>query len=237
MQTVGITLFHITVTMAVLFVLSLLMGKRKIGEFNQFDFIVTITMGIVAGFGIVYPHMDLATVVISMILIGLIQYLVRILTIKIRKNCKLQSKNMCEPVVLIENGKIIKAGLTKAQLSLETVFGLMREKGIFDINEVELAILESHGKLSVLKKAEYRPLTAMQINLAVPPNKILTPVIIEGKLQFKNLEYLGFSVKQVKKMQNQYKDSLENILVAFMDQNHRVYIINKDVQETGVFHY
>lgn len=234
MQTVGITVFHIIVTMIALLAMSLLMGKRHIGELTPLDFIVSITIGTVAGAGIVDPSIDLATVVISIVGIGFAQFIISWVTMK---NRKFQHSIMFEPTVIIENGIIIKANLQKVRLPLESVFGLLRDKGIFDINEVELAILEPHGKLSILKKAEYQPLNAAQLNFTVTPNKILTPVIIEGELQTKNLEQMGFSALQIEELGKQYKDTLANVFVAFMDQNRKLYVINQDAQETGIFRH
>ena len=232
MQTLGITVFHIIVTMIVLLAMSLLMGKRHVGELTLLDLIVSITIGTVAGAGIVDPSIDLVTVVISIVILGFAQYIISWVTIKDRK---LQRKIMHEPTVLIENGVIIKANLQKVRLPLESVLGLLREKEIFDITEVELAILEPHGKLSVLKKAKFKPLNASQVNLAVPSNKILTPVIIEGELQTKNLEQMGFSASQIEEFGKQYQEILANVFVAFMDQDRKLYDFNQDAKEKGIF--
>lgn len=234
MQTVGITVFHIIVTMIVLLMMSLLMGKRHLGELTPLDFIVSITIGTVAGAGIVDPSIDLATVVISIIIIGLSQFVISWVTMK---NRKIQHKIMFEPTVLIENGIIIKANLQKVRLTLESMLSLLRDKGVFDITEVELAILEPHGKLSILKKAEFKPLNAAQMNINVAPNKILTPIIIEGELQTKNLEQMGFSAPQIEELAKQYQDTLANVFIAFMDQNRKLYVINQDAQEIGIFRH
>lgn len=232
MQTVGVTLFHIVVTMGVLLVISLLIGKRHIGELSPLDFIVAITIGTVAGAGVVDPRIDLATVVISIVSIGIIQFFLSWLTIKSRK---FQHKITFEPTVLIENGIIIKNNLEKIRLPLARLLGLLREKEIFDINELELAILETNGKLSILKKPEFQPLKPGQVNVTPAANKILTPIIIEGLIQADNLQRLGFSNSQINELRKQYHDEIDNVFVAFMDQYHQIYIIHGDAQEKGVF--
>lgn len=233
MQTIGFTVFHIIVTMVVLLAVSLLMGKQQIGELSPLNFIIAITAGTVAGAGIVDPRIDLVTVVISITLIGLLQSVITWLAIK---NRSLRNKVNFTPTVLVENGMIIKANLRKVRLPLETLLALLRDKDAFDVNEIELAILEPHGKLSVLKKAEYQPLKPWHANIPVAPNKILTPVVIEGKLQENALRQLGFSARQISELHDEYKDMLDNVFVAFMDQSRQLYITSEDIQEKGLFH-
>lgn len=234
MQTIGVTLFHIIAIMVVLLAVSLLMGKRQIGELSPLDFIVAITVGTVAGAGIVDPRIDLATVVISITLMGLLQFVITWLSIK---NRDFRNKVNFTPTVLVENGMIIKANLRKIRLPVETLLALLREKDAFDINEIELAILEPHGKVSVLKKAEYQPLKPWHANIPVTANKILTLVVMEGKLQENALRQIGFSARQISELRDDYKDILDSVFVAFMDQNRQLYIINEDIQEKGLFHH
>lgn len=232
MDKVGAVFFHILVTMSALLFMSLLMGKRHLGELSPLDFIVSITIGTVAGASIADPESDLFTSVAAIILLGLFQVIVSWIALK---NRKLQHKVNFEPTVLVENGTIIKGNLKKVRLPVEILLQMLREKEVFDINEIELAIFEPQGKLSVLKKPEFQPIKPYQLNIAATPNQILTPVILEGELQTDILKQMGFSTNQIDEFREQNKDRLDNVFVAFMDKNRKLYVINESAQENGVF--
>lgn len=232
MENLGITLFRVVAGMGVLFVIMLAIGRRQLGEFSSFDFVTSLTIGAVAGALIIDHRIELVSGLITLLALGSLQLLFGWLSIKIRPlNYKLNFK----PLLLVENGQIIKDNLRKVHMPVETLLQLLRERDVFDITTVELAVLEPHGKLSVLKKAEHLPLTPRQVNFNVSPNSILVPVILEGKLQESALAEMGFSARQIEEFRSQHQDSLHNVFIAFMDQKKQLHVITDDVREHGVF--
>jgi uncharacterized membrane protein YcaP (DUF421 family) len=231
-ETLGVTIFHLVAIMTVLLGIWLLMGKRQIGEFSPLDFAISITIGTIAGAGIVDTRINLAGVLVSIVMLGLLQITVSWLSLK---NRRLQYKVNFEPTVMVEKGIIIKKNLRKVRLSLETLLQLLREKGVFNINEVELAILEPLGRLSVLRKPEYQPLTSRQVQIIPEANEILAPVILDGELQTATLKQLGFSDSQIEEFIRLHGDKLHHIFVAFMDKNRKLYVMNDDAKESGLF--
>lgn len=232
MEQLGVIAFKVLAIMAVLLAVWLAMGKRQLGDLTPFDFAVSITAGTVAGAGIADPRIGLGETIVSLILLGILQIVLSWLSLKYRA---LHHRLHHEPTVLVENGQIIKTNLRQVRLTVEMLLQLLREKDVFDITEVELAVLEPHGKLSVLKKAEFLPLSANQMNVAVAPNRILTPVILEGELQERVLQRMGFSAEQTAELKQQYGSDLHEVFVAFMDKDQQLYIIKEDVQESGTF--
>lgn len=232
METLGITLFRVVAGMGVLFIIMLAIGRRQLGEFSSFDFITSLTIGAVAGSLIVDHQTELVSSLIALMALGGLQLLFGWLSIKIRPlNHRLNFK----PLILVENGQIIKKNLRRVHMPVETLLQLLRERDVFDITTVELAVLEPHGRVSVLKKAEHMPLTPGQVNLSVSPNSILVPVILEGKLQEEALTKMGFSAKQIEEFRLLHQDSIHNVFIAFMDQHKKLYVIHDDVREEGVF--
>lgn len=232
METLGITLFRVVAGMGALLVIMLAIGRRQVGEFSSFDFLTSITIGAVAGALIVDQRIELASALAALLALGGMQLVFGWLSIKIRPfNRKMNFK----PLTLVENGQIIKQSLRKVHMPVETLLQLLREKDVFDITTVELAVLEPHGKLSVLKKAEHLPLTPSQVNFSVNPNSILVPVILEGKLQERTLTEMGFSPQQIKEFRRQHQESIHNVFIAFMDQNKQLYVIHEEAREQGVF--
>lgn len=232
MERFGVIAFDVLATMTVLLIIWLAMGQRQMGTLTPFDFIVSITAGTVAGAGIVDPRIELDDILVALVLIGVVQVAFSWLSVLFRGFYKRSSP---EPVVLVEDGQIIKTNLRKVRLTAEMLLQLLREKNVFDITEVELAILEPNGRLSVLKRAEFLPLTPGSVHLAVTPNKILLPVILEGQLQEDILLKMGFSEAQIAEFRRQYREKLDEVFVAFMDKEGQMHIIRGDVQEKGTF--
>lgn len=232
METLGITLFRVVAGMGVLLIIMLAIGRRQLGELSSFDFLTSITIGAVAGALIVDHRIELASSLIALLALGGMQLFFGWLSIKIRPvNHKLNFK----PLVMVQNGQIIKESLRKVHMPVETLLQLLRERDVFDITIVELAVLEPHGRLSVLKKAEHLPLTPCQVNFSVTPNSVLVPVILEGKLQEHVLADMGFSPQQVEEFRRQHVSSIHNVFIAFMDQDKRLHVIHDDARECNVF--
>lgn len=232
METLGITLFRVVAGMGVLFIMMLVTGRRQLGEFSSFDFITSLTIGAVAGSLIVDHQTELVSSLIALVALGGLQLFFGWLSIKIRPiNYKLNFK----PLLLVENGQIIKKNLRRVHMPVEILLQLLRERDVFDITTVELAVLEPHGRVSVLIKAEHMPLTPGQVNFSVSPNNILVPVILEGKLQEAALAKMGLSAQQIEEFRRLHQDTIHNVFIAFMDQNKQLHVIHDDVREQGVF--
>jgi len=232
METLGGTAFHAIVSMAAMLLIWLIMGKRQIGELSPFDFAVSITAGTVVGAGIADPRIELSRTIVALVVLGILQVGISWLGIKFRKVHRYISS---EPTVLVENGQIIKANLAKVRVPVEILLQMLREKDVFDVTEVEVAIFEPHGKLSVLKKAEYLPVTPQQLQLTVGANRILVPIILEGELQSELLKKMGFSLQEIDDFRQKYRDRIDDVFIAFMDKQHNLHITEDNIQENNVF--
>ncbi len=218
--------------MVAMLIIWLMMSKRQLGELSPFDFTISITVGTVAGAGIVDPRIELSRTIVALVMLGLLQVTISWLGIKFRA---VQKKVHFDPVVLIENGQLIKKNLLKVRMTIEMVLQLLREKDVFDITEVELAVFEPQGKLSVLRKTECLPVTPRQLQLTVTPNRVLIPIILEGELQVKLLQKLGFSTNEIEEFHQQYKNHIDDVFVAFMDKQHNLHVTSEKVEDTGFF--
>ncbi|MBP2645653.1 MAG: hypothetical protein H6Q75_1093 [Firmicutes bacterium] len=232
MGSLGNIAFSVVATLSFMIAIWLVMGKRHLGELTAVDFVVSVTAGTVAGAGIADSRIELGRVLVALALLALFQVALSWVSVKSRG----MYKNLTsEPVVVVENGQIIKERLCKVRITVETVLQLLREKDVFDITEVELAVLEPNGRLSVLKKSEYLPIKPCQVNLTVAANRILFPVIIEKQIDEQTLRSLGFSDAQIGILKSQY-NALEEVFVAFMDKEHQVHIVkDKPVYKGSIF--
>ncbi|WP_026476918.1 DUF421 domain-containing protein [Alkaliphilus transvaalensis] len=201
----------ITIMSLLLLVNLTLSGKRLIGELPVFDFLVIITMGSIVGADIADPSIHHLPTAFAVVVLALFQFLVNKLIIKNRKFARLIT---FEPTLVMENGKFLNQNMKKIRYSLDEILMMLREKEIFDHEEVQYGIIESNGKLTVLKKADFNPLTPKDMNINVDEKEIPAVIIIEGKLDYASIRRLGLSPQWVMEEVKNMEYQITNIFLA-----------------------
>lgn len=186
MEYLIITLRIISV-MALFLFLILKTGRRKIAELPVYDFISMIVLGSVIGADIAEPNTPHLPILFAVVLIVALQYLVSTLLINHKRFAR---KITFGPTVVIQNGQFIKSNMERLKYPIENVLMALREKDIFDLNEVEYAIVEGSGSISVLKKSQFLPLTPSDMKLNPGVKGLSVPLIVDGKVQDSNLQHL-----------------------------------------------
>jgi len=138
--------FRIISVMGLLLFLVLKTGRRKISELPVFDLLTMLILGNVVGADIADPKIPQLPTAYAVVLILGIQYSISVYIIKSRKFGKALTFG---PTVIIQNGQFLKDNMKRLRYSIENVLMLLRDKEIFDINQVEFAIIEENGTLSV----------------------------------------------------------------------------------------
>lgn len=187
------------------------MGKRPIGEMPVFDFLIIITMGSVVGADIADPSIHHLPTAFAIILLALFQNLVSRLTLKYRGFGRLIS---FEPTLIMENGRFIVKNIRDIKYSIDEILMMLREKDIFNFKDVKYAIIESNGKLTVLKKFEIKPLTPKDMAIVGEEEDIPSVVILEGRLDKKSIQQLKTSEDQVVAMAKQQGYQIGEIFLA-----------------------
>lgn len=194
-----------------LLIFARILGKEQISQLTFFDYILGITIGSIASEATVdlssrvWPHF------VGLVSWSLLAYLMQYISLKWRYAAKVIEG---EPVVVIMNGKIMDKVLKKMKFRISDILELLRNQGIFDLNEVDYAILEPNGSLSVLKKPEYLPLTPKDMNIEVKPTGISTELIYDGRLIEENLRQMN---KDKKWLMNQLKKhGIKDVSEAFL---------------------
>lgn len=224
---------RIVTIMMIFLVMTLLTGRRKVGEIPVFDFLIVITLASVVGADIADPGIKHLPTAYAVILIILIQYLYGVLIIKNRKLGKLLT---FEPVVVIENGQFVKSSLRRLKYSVDIILTMLREKDVFDVGEVEFAIIESTGKLSVLKKSQFQPVTAKEIKLNTSYKGLSIPLIVEGEIYEDNLKKLELSLDWLyEQLKKSNINSEKHVFYAAIDTEGQLYI-SKGKEETKDIH-
>ncbi|WLR56932.1 DUF421 domain-containing protein [Mesobacillus subterraneus] len=189
---------------------TLFMGRRSIGELPVFDFLILLAFGAVVGADIADPKIPHIHTGIAIILIALLQKLVAYLKIKNRKIGHILT---FEPITVIHEGKFIVENLRKTQYSIDNILLLLREKDIFNVQDVRMGILEGNGNLSIMKKTEKATVTLEDMNLSKSAEDFAMPLIIDGKLYKKILYRLNLDEKWL--MDKLAEESIHNLKDVF----------------------
>ncbi|PEK98054.1 DUF421 domain-containing protein [Bacillus sp. AFS017336] len=200
----------------ILFIGAKILGKQIIAEMNTFDFIGAISIGgIIANLAfnlnIKIHHSVIAfTILVSIIII------VSYISMKSRIGRNLFAGN---PTVIVENGKILEANMRKMRYSLDYLNQQLREKSIFNIEEVLYVVVETNGRVSVLQKPQYRNVTKQDLNIPTTPEcKLPIELIMDGEIMTENLRQNNQTElklqRELKKRNIQTKDVAYAVLAA-----------------------
>lgn len=163
----------------VLMVMTRLLGKKQISEISFFEYVSGITIGSIAGEVIMGLERNIGHGILAIVIFALITLLVDTISLKSKK-----FRDIVEGTgtIIIKDGKVMEDNLKKEKYSIDELESLLRQKNVFSMADVEFAILEPKGDLSVLLKKENRPLTSKDMNLKVANDKVPQTVIMDGSI-------------------------------------------------------
>ncbi|MEW9121663.1 MAG: DUF421 domain-containing protein [Thermotaleaceae bacterium] len=206
----------LSIMLLTLFVTLFIMGKRPIGELPVFDFITIIVMGAIVGADIADPEIKHLPTAFAVVVLALFQ---RLISYTIVQSKRVRKWISFEPTVVVQNGKILFKSLQKIHYTLDEVLMLLREKDIFDIDNVAFAIIEANGNMSVLKKAEEEIPTRKDMQVPVVEGGLPLAVVLDGVIQKENIVRLRTTESFVRqRLKELGYSNLEEIFHAAMDQ-------------------
>ena len=184
-----------TFAFIVLLILARIMGKKQISQLTFFHYVTGITIGSIAADIAGESETPFLNGIISMIWWAVLTLLMSYIAFKSKKARIILDD---QPTIVVFEGKIVEASLKKLRLHLNDLSMMLREQSIFSIKDVHYAILETNGKLSVLKKAGLEAATKKDVNASAQvPKYIPTEVIAEGKITNRNLKELNLDGRMV----------------------------------------
>ena len=170
-----------------LFVITKIMGHKQVAQLDFFDYVSGITIGSIGAemaTELEKPYRPL----IALCVWGGASLILNLLAHKIPRTRKFINGT---PTILMNAGKIYRKNLKKAKLDLSEFMLLCREQGYFDFDEIQLAVFEHNGKLSILPKASSRPATPGDLKIPTKAMHIGTEVIMDGRVMGENLSRIG----------------------------------------------
>ena len=202
-----------------LFIIAKITGHKQMAQLDFFDYITGITIGSIAA--------ELATELespwkplVAMVIYG---FVALGLTIIAHKFPKLRKYINGTPTIIMDNGKIYRENMKKSKLELSEFMVLCRQEGYFDINEIETAVFEYNGRITILPKSENRPLTPEDMNMSPKKASICTEIIMDGQILHENIKRLGLDLKWLdKELKKQKYESPKEIYLGICDGNNKV---------------
>lgn len=211
----------VSIMLILLFLTVVVMGKKSIGELPVFDTLVVIVLGSVVGAVIVDQQIQHMPTIFAVILLAIFERIINTLSLKYNK---LRRKISFEPSIVIQDGKILFQNVKKNGYSLDDILMLIRQKNVFDIDQIQYGIIEANGDISILKRPEFEICTLKDMNIK-PSGSPIPPltVIVEGIFQKENIGILKTSEQEIMgKLVQQGFNNTKDIFYASMDGNGRL---------------
>ncbi len=209
----------------VLLVLVRLTGKQHYSQLTFFDFVAGIAIGGMGALMAAGLNINIWGVFAALLTFVVLLILNGYLALESRPLRKLLRG---EPVVVVHNGKILEGNMAQMRYSSDDLMTQLREKGYFNIADVEYAILETDGQLSVMPKSQNRPVTPKDLNIPTAYEGVSTELIVDGKVIEQNLTQNKLSAKWLEdqlKMQGIY--NVGEVSYASLGTDGKLYVDKK----------
>ncbi|MBR5535656.1 MAG: DUF421 domain-containing protein [Clostridia bacterium] len=200
-----------------LFLIAKIMGHKQMAQLNFFDYSTGITIGSIAA--------ELATELeapwkplSAMVIYGVISVSLSLITSKSHKMRKYINGT---PTIIMNNGKLYRKNMKKSKLDLSEFMVMCHQQGFFNLNDIQTAVFEYNGHITILPKSDKRPITPFDMNISPEKETIFTEIIMDGKIIHDNIKRKGLDLIWLEKeLNNQgYKNAKEIFLAVCDDKN------------------
>lgn len=198
--------------LSIILVIIRIMGKRELGQLNVFDIIISFMISEIFSNAIADPNSNIFLALLPIFIIFLVQICISIIVLK---NKKIRNFIESKPSLIIDRGIINHKEMKKQRYNISDLLQQVREQGIDDLSNVNFAILESNGTLSVIEK--------QTSNLKYP-----FPIISDGEIEEDVMHELGLNKDWINKKINKLNiDSYKDIFIAFVNKNNDLIVFSK----------
>ena len=222
------TFIRVTIIYILVLLVMRMMGKREISQMQPFELVIAIMIADLATVPMSDTGIPITSGIVPILALLLFQLIISIINLKSITFRKI----VCgKPRILIYRGKIDEQALKKEKVTINELQERLREKGIFTIGDVEYAIIETSGDLSVIQKPEKRNTIPEDFNIIPDYEGIPYDLIIDGKIMHDNLKQIGRDEKWLKKEVEKFKIKPEEALVVTFDGKGQIFCQAKKKQK------
>lgn len=202
------------------------MGKRQIGELSPAELVVTLMLSDLASVPMQDINLPLLYGIIPILILVTLEIILSFISLKSRKFRKLFSGNPC---VIIKNGNIDQKMMSSARITLDDLLEELRLQGFSNVNEIQYAILETSGKLSIFPKKSYAPITCRDLELKIDEESIPSVIVCDGILDEKSLRLCGKDKNWLDKQYKKYgAKSIKDVFLLTVDEENKVIFLPKE---------
>lgn len=205
-----------------------IMGKRQLGELQPSELVTTILISNIATLPIEDAEVPLLSGAVPILTLMSFELLLSCLSLRSLWLRKLISG---QPRIIIRGGAIDQQEMDRLRYSPDDLMEQLRVSGVFDLQEVELAMVETNGQLSIVKKAPYQEATQQDLGLQSPAQQIPAVVVSSGKAVDAGLRYCGLSPEALEKLAKKNGQAVQDIFLMTCTPDRTVFLVPKN--ETG----
>ena len=200
------------------------MGKREIGQLSPFDFVVAIIIAELAALPMELTDIPLWHSILPLLILAALQISLSYATLFSRK---LRGIICGHPQIIMKNGALLRKEMRKARYNLDDLVAQMREKGIVDLSDIEFAVLETSGKLSVILKSQHRPVTPADLGISTAYEGLPTVLVMDGDIMKDNLAQIDLDETWLQKVLSEQRLTSKKVLLATLSTDGRLFISKK----------
>lgn len=201
-----------------------LMGKRQLSELQPSELVVTLLIADLASIPMENNDKPILSGIIPTLILISCEILISVVMMK---NSFFRKLICGSPVMVIEDGKILRDKMSSLRITTEDLCVQLRQQGIFSIEDVEYCIVETNGKLSVLQKPEKRTPSAEDFNIEISDEGLEVVVINDGEYLKSSMEINNTSVKEIENIIKREKVKLKDIFIMTYNKKGDYNIIRK----------
>ncbi|MBT2573892.1 DUF421 domain-containing protein [Bacillus sp. ISL-51] len=211
---------------SILFIGARLLGKQTISQMTLFDFIAAISLGAITANLSFNTKLPIHYTVIAYTIFVMIIYGVAYFSMK---NRAVRGFFAGKPTIVIQNGKILENNMKTMRYTIDYLNQQLREKDIFDVSQVQTAIIETNGSMSVEKKPEYAAVTRQDLGISAKQEKnFAVELVMDGELVTKNLKENHVSETWLREELNKRQLKVSDVVYAVRGSNGRLFIDTYD---------
>lgn len=211
-----------TASFLVLLLVARLLGRKQLSQLTFFNYITGITIGSIAADIAGESKTPFFEGLTSLVWWSVLTLLVGYIGLKSPRARVVMDG---QPVIVMKDGKILEDTLGKHHLNMDDLSMLLREKNVFSTNEVDTAIFEPDGKLTVFLKSGNQPLTKKDQDIITgKPTYIPTELIVDGNILYTNLKEVGISEEWLRNQLNYFQVKLQDAFYVELQENGTLYI-------------
>jgi len=202
------------------------MGKRELDRLTAFDFVIAVALGEIIGAPMIDTGIPLWHALVAIVVLGALEIGV---SYTLMKSPRLKSWVHGTPTVVIENSHIVERNLLALRYNLSDLLAQLREKGYTNVADVEFALLENSGRLTVFPKSQMRPLQPRDLGIHTDYEGPSIVVVMDGNVQENSLKRVGLDRRWLEKeLAKAGISDIKHVLLATLDSQGELFIDRKD---------